>query len=64
MFADSIKKAIAAKLRRDEDTVRRLLVSYVSEIEPAVVYGPDGEVIGLCDAHATLGSTPFVFAKK
>lgn len=46
-----------AKSKRDEDTVRRLLCQWVSELEPSIAMR-DGEIIGLCVAGDPSGSIP------
>jgi hypothetical protein len=56
-FERALVRAMEAKTRRDEETVRRLLERWVSELEPAVAYR-DGEIIGLTIADAPLGSCP------
>jgi hypothetical protein len=47
--------------RTEEAALRRLLERWVSEVEPAIVRNRRGNIIGLCDAAAPLGSSPFVF---
>ena len=59
-FVVSYDKARLDRARREEQTIRRLLERWVSELEPAVVRGPDGEIIGLCDSKAMLGTSPFI----
>ena len=44
--------------------LRVLLEQWVSEIPPAIAFGPNGEIVGLCDADAQLGSKPFIFRGK
>lgn len=46
---------------RTEAKLRGLLEQWVSEIPPAIALGPDGEIMGLCDAGAPIGSKPFIF---
>lgn len=54
-------RAIRAKLRDDERTVRHLLEGWVSGLDPAIAMDMEGNVIGLCDADAPLGVKPFIF---
>ncbi len=54
------RKLLAARMERDEQTIRLLLERWVSELEPAIARGPDGEIIGLCDSKALLGTKPFI----
>lgn len=51
--------ATTAKAKRDEAKVRELLGRWVSGLDPAIVYFR-GEVVGLCDADAGAGSSPFI----
>jgi hypothetical protein len=44
-----------------ERKVRWLLSRWVSGLTPAVAYGPSGEILGLCDADAPIGSKPVIF---
>ena len=60
MLNAAFQKLLDERASRDEARVRSLLEQWVSEIEPAIVY-QDNEIVGLCDANAELGSTPFVF---
>ena len=59
-FNVAYDKARLDRARREEQTIRRLLERWVSELEPAVARGPDGEIIGLTPANAELGTTPFI----
>lgn len=58
-----MREYVAQKLRQkaeaDERLVRSLLERWVSGLEPSLVMR-DGEIIGLCDADAEVGSKPYV----
>jgi hypothetical protein len=55
-----VRRAMQEKCRREEAVIRELLSRWVSGDEPAVARGPDGEIIGLCQADAMIGSKPFI----
>ena len=54
-----MRKAVA---KADEAFIRCLLERWVSGLTPAVARDQMGEIIGLCDADAPVGSEPFVFS--
>jgi hypothetical protein len=60
-LASQNRKLMRATLQREELHIRYLLEHWVSELNPAVVRGPNNEILGLCDADAQLGSTPYIF---
>ena len=49
-----------AQLRLEEGMIRNLLGRWVSGCTPSIARGPDGELLGLCDADAMLGTQPFI----
>jgi len=55
-----VHKAIGAHAAISEELIRMLLENWVSELEPSVCYDKHGNVIGLCDARAEVGSQPFI----
>lgn len=46
---------------RQEEQLRGLLEQWVSGLSPAVAMDKWGEIMGLCDADAPLGSRPYIF---
>lgn len=55
-----VQKMIGSHAAINEEMIRMLLENWVSEIEPSVCYDKHGNVIGLCDAKAGVGSSPFI----
>jgi hypothetical protein len=52
-------RACADRMAQNEAIVRSLLERWVSGLEPSVAMR-DGQIIGLCDAAAEVGSTPWI----
>lgn len=46
---------VEAILRIDETEVSRMLGQWVSELEPALAYGPNGQLLGLTSADIPVG---------
>jgi hypothetical protein len=59
---DALYRRVAQEsAARAEAKVRGLLGQWASEIPPAIAIGQDGDILGLCDADAPLGSKSFIF---
>ena len=54
------QKVLGIHAAVNEELVRMLLENWVSELEPCICYDQYGNVIGLCDAKADIGSQPFI----
>ena len=60
-FKRVLRDAVDQDAREREDIVRWLLGRWVSGLEPAVaVDSRSGQIIGLCDADAVPGSSPYI----
>jgi hypothetical protein len=56
----AVQTAIRNQCQLNEAIIRSLLERWVSGLEPSVAYDRRGNIIGLCDANAPLGSKPFI----
>lgn len=54
-----LDQAMAARAVQNEAAVRSLLERWVSGLEPSIAMR-NGEIVGLCDAVAPIGCTPWV----
>ncbi len=59
-LAEMIEAAHLRRARRQARLARALLSRWVSGLEPSLAIR-DGEIVGLCDAQAPLGSQPWIF---
>lgn len=55
-----VDRAVSNQSSANEVVIRGLLERWVSELEPAVAYDRCGNILGLCDKAAPLGSKPFI----
>lgn len=58
LLVDTTRRYAQQKAAADEACVREMLGRWVSELEPAVAYGPFGDIIGLTLAASPVGSYP------
>lgn len=57
----AVSQALMDRAAREEALLRRLLERWVSGLEPAAALDDNGNLVGLCDANAELGSYAPIF---